>query len=129
MTEVWRGCVGLPGYEVSDLGRVRSVDRVVEQVNRGGKMCRRNLKGKNLKTKPIAGGYRILNISQGGVDCHRLVHRLVLEAFVGPCPAGMECCHGDSDRSNNALSNLRWDTHQANCLERSAFIKSKKVKK
>lgn len=36
------------------------------------------------------------------------VHRLVLEAFVGPCPEGFECDHSDRDRHNNALTNLRW---------------------
>lgn len=40
----------------------------------------------------------------------RYVHRLVLTAFVGPCPAGMVTCHNDGDRHNNRLENLRWDT-------------------
>jgi len=44
----------------------------------------------------------------------QLVHRLVLEAFVGPCPDGMEACHLDSDKTNNRVSNLRWDTHLEN---------------
>jgi hypothetical protein len=48
----------------------------------------------------------------------RYVHRLVLETFVGPCPEGMEACHYDGDRSNNALSNLRWDTRAANAADR-----------
>jgi len=47
----------------------------------------------------------------------RLVHHLVLEAFVGPCPDGMECCHLDDDRTNNRLENLRWDTHRSNCAD------------
>jgi hypothetical protein len=42
------------------------------------------------------------------------LHRVVLEAFVGPCPKGMEGCHGDGDPTNNQLNNLRWDTHKAN---------------
>ena len=42
------------------------------------------------------------------------VHILVLEAFVGPKPKGMEGCHYDGDFSNNKLENLRWDTHLAN---------------
>jgi hypothetical protein len=49
--------------------------------------------------------------------CCRYVHRLVLEAFVGPCPDGMVCCHGDGDTSNNALGNLRWDTSAANAAD------------
>jgi hypothetical protein len=48
---------------------------------------------------------------------HVSVHRLVLEAFVGPCPAGMEACHGDGDRSNNRLGNLRWDTPKNNAAD------------
>ena len=43
-----------------------------------------------------------------------LVHRLVLETFVGPCPEGMECCHNDGNPSNNNLNNLRWDTTRNN---------------
>lgn len=42
------------------------------------------------------------------------IHRLLLEAFVGPCPTGMECRHLDGDGTNNALSNLVWGTHFEN---------------
>lgn len=42
------------------------------------------------------------------------VHRLVLEAFLGPCPELMEGCHNDGDASNNRLENLRWDTKKNN---------------
>ena len=42
------------------------------------------------------------------------VHKLVLLAFVGPCPKGMECCHYDGDVRNNRLNNIRWDTHLSN---------------
>ncbi|WP_082971209.1 HNH endonuclease signature motif containing protein [Mycobacterium sp. 852002-51971_SCH5477799-a] len=45
----------------------------------------------------------------------RRVHRLVLEAFVGPAPSGTFGCHLDGDPANNRLNNLRWDT-QANNL-------------
>ena len=51
---------------------------------------------------------------------HRL-HRLVLEAFVGPCPPGMEACHvPDGDRSNNRLENLSWSTHVVNVSDKVA---------
>lgn len=44
----------------------------------------------------------------------RHVPQLVLEAFVGPRPEGMQCCHNDGNRKNNRLDNLRWDTTEAN---------------
>jgi len=44
-----------------------------------------------------------------------LVQYLVLEAFVGPRPKGMYCCHKDGSKTNNALDNLRWGTPQSNC--------------
>ena len=42
------------------------------------------------------------------------VHRLVLDAFVGPCPEGLEACHENGNRIDNRLSNLRWDTRSNN---------------
>lgn len=45
------------------------------------------------------------------------VHRLVLAAFVGPCPDGMEACHNDGDPSNNRPENLRWDTRVSNMAD------------
>ncbi len=45
---------------------------------------------------------------------NRMVHHLILEAFVGPRPPGLVSCHGDGDPANNRLSNLRWDTPGAN---------------
>ena len=52
--------------------------------------------------------------SRNGISQSFQVHRLVLGLFVGPCPEGMEACHEDGNHLNNALSNLRWDTHVEN---------------
>jgi HNH endonuclease len=47
------------------------------------------------------------------------IHTLVLQAFVGPCPEGMECCHfPDPDPTNNHVSNLRWGTPKENIGDR-----------
>lgn len=46
------------------------------------------------------------------------LHKLILLAFVGPCPPGMEACHGDDVKTNNRLTNLRWDTRRANVADR-----------
>lgn len=47
-----------------------------------------------------------------------LLHRLILEAFRGPCPEGLIGCHNDDDPSNNHFDNLRWDTKQSNVDDR-----------
>jgi len=55
----------------------------------------------------------MVNLCSGGKHSMR-VHKLVLTAFVGPCPAGMECRHLDSNPTNNHLSNLQWASHVTN---------------
>jgi len=53
-----------------------------------------------------------------GLVRHVLMHCLVLEAFVGPCPKGMQCRHLDGNRKNNNLSNLCWGTYKENGEDR-----------
>jgi hypothetical protein len=55
-------------------------------------------------------GYLRVGARVGGRTVRRKVHHLVLEAFVGPCPDGMECRHKDGDRKNNHVGNLEWGT-------------------
>ena len=57
--------------------------------------------------------YPSVLLHAGGKRRTRHVHRLVLEAFLGPCPEGREACHNDGDATNNNLSNLRYDTRSA----------------
>jgi HNH endonuclease len=74
--------------------------------------------GRRAKLKPnIVRGYpRVELRNSGGKSTRRyaLVHLLVLEAFVGPCPKGMEACHWDDNPINNELENLRWGTRREN---------------
>lgn len=110
-SEQWAPIPGYVGlYEVSDQGRVRSVDRFIEYANG----TRRFRKG-----RPMRGGtqgrYRTVLLSPGGGKVrNHTVHSLVLAAFVGPRPEGMDVCHGDGDCTNNRLDNLRYDTREAN---------------
>jgi len=53
-----------------------------------------------------------------GVVRRRYGSYFILISFVGPCPDGMEACHNDGDCTNDSASNLRWDTHSANLLNR-----------
>lgn len=59
-------------------------------------------------------GYPIVRITRNGIRRHYLVHRLVLEAFVGVCPNGYQCRHLDGDPSNCHISNLCWGTTKEN---------------
>src|SRR5262245_33311629 len=61
----------------------------------------------------------VLRLRPGEPQRTYRVHQLALEAFVGPRPEGCECCHNDGDHTNNALSNLRWDTAKANAADQA----------
>lgn len=108
MRERWAAISGFPGYAVSDLGRVRSLER---------KAGNRVIPDLVLRQEIGRAGYPRVNIRRDGRGVNRDVHVLVLEAFVGPRPTGMEGCHEDGIRSNCAASNLRWDTPSANRLD------------
>ena len=55
-----------------------------------------------------------MTLRVNGKTSTQLVNRLILEAFKGPCPVGLECCHNDGNPSNNKVDNLRWDTRRSN---------------
>ena len=109
--ETWKPIPGYVGaYEVSDLGLVRSVTRLVPHSTSGSLL----LPGKLLSTGALRNGYPTATLCVNHQRKSFKVHRLVLLAFVGECPAGMESCHKDGNKKNNALSNLRYDTRKLN---------------
>ena len=113
MAEIWKPIPGHEGaYEASDLGRVRSLDRVTD---RG-----RRWKGRLMTPCPLPNDYLIVTLWRDGRQRTPLVHRLVLLTFVGPAPAGTEALHADGDRSNNRLDNLSWGTHSQNQYDQVA---------
>lgn len=116
MIEVWKAIPGHEGkYEASDLGRVRSLDRTLVH----GNGFVRRMRGRVLRGHARLDGYVevVLGLGARGRTKHWRIHQLVLAAHVGPCPRGFEACHGDGDRSNNRLDNLRWDTRIANAQD------------
>ena len=110
--EVWRPVVGHEqAYAVSDQGNVRSIDRVI--IDALGR--RRRLRGQPLAPIVSPPPYLSVNIGRGNP---RMIHVLVLETFVGPRPSPKhDGCHDDGNYQRNALTNLRWDTRQANSLD------------
>lgn len=110
MPETWKSVPEYENYEISDLGRVRSLDRVV-RTKRGHTQGH---PGKELSPTVRTSGHLAVTLCRDGERNMRYVHRLVLEAFRGPCPPGHEACHWDDDPSNNRLENLRWGTREEN---------------
>lgn len=86
-----------PGYKITKDGRVWS-----DKTQRW------------LKPWIDLGGYPMVSLRKGGKTFNRYIHRLALKTFVGPCPQEMECCHGDGNRLNCNLNNLRWGTKSEN---------------
>lgn len=78
----------------------------------------RRMRGRVLKTQTLNWGHQTVNLCGGGVQKHALVHRLVMAAFVGPPPEGMQVCHNDGDPKNNRLGNLRYGTPSENMYDR-----------
>lgn len=120
-SERWVEIAGFPGYEVSDEGRIRST------IWRGkgfGQLP--NAEPKVLSPWFDGHGYRKVSLRRDGRTHAPKVCSLVLEAFVGPRPPRSDACHNDGDRSNDVLSNLRWDTRAANladCVEHGTITR------
>lgn len=120
MSMHWAPIPGYEGrYEASDTGLIRSLDRVIEVRNGSrwkpgepGTPGIRRLKGKVLRPGKLGNANHRHVVLAGRAG--RTVHSLVLEAFIGPCPPGMEARHLDDDPTNNNLSNLVWGTRSEN---------------
>src|SRR5262249_22941752 len=105
----YKDVIGFPGYRVGDDGTVWSCRPI------NGKGAKFGEWRQKIPSRVNRLGHLRVDLYCGKDERHlRYVHRLVLEAFVGPCPNGMEACHNDGNPSNNVLSNLRWDTRKAN---------------
>jgi hypothetical protein len=111
MSSDWRAVVGYEGhYEVSRSGLVRSLDRHDAAGHR--------ILGRLMKSRADKDGYPCLTLTLGQRRKSLKVHRLVLEAFCGPCPYGMEAGHLDGDPSNASIDNLKWITGKENMAHR-----------
>lgn len=109
--EEWRPVVGYEGsYEVSSLGRVRSVDRIVTFKDGRKRLAR----GRVLRSWSNNLGHQVVGLANRQ---RAFIHCLVLEAFVGPRPDGLVACHNNGQSTDNRVENLRWDTYSENNLD------------
>lgn len=108
--ERWLPAPGFPDYLVSDQGRVYSIPRIDSLNRRQG--------GRLLSTKPGANGYPMARVARDRVSTLVLVHRLVAEAFIGPCPTGQEVRHKDGVRDHCTADNLEYGTSSENQFDK-----------
>jgi NUMOD4 motif/HNH endonuclease len=114
--ERWLPVVGYEGYyEVSDQGRVRSLDRVI--IDLGGRRKRPEAGRILSPVMDVRGHYLHVGLWRNGKPTTRPIHLLVIRAFIGPPPADMECLHGPNGKLDNRLSNLSYGTHSQNAQE------------
>lgn len=109
--ERWRPVVGYEGlYEVSNVGRVRGIDRL-DSIGR-------SIPGMILVQIRYKKTHLAVSLCRHGRRRTKDVSHLVLEAFVSPRPPGMEACHWNDDGRDNRLENLRWGTKSDNATDR-----------
>ena len=111
--ENWKPVKGFEGYyEVSDLGRVRRVDRLVRTGIRYNEY--RNFKGRILKLHKKRNGYLTVDLSKENIVKTITVHTLVATAFLPREEGQTEVNHKNCDKADNRVSNLEWCTSREN---------------
>ena len=114
MEEVWKAIEGYEGkYEVSNLGRVRSLPRPKTSRNASGEFTF-TTKPKILRTFTQRGGYQRVSFGKGKDKRAFMVHRLVAMAFVHGYREGLFINHKDENPRNNRADNLEWVTTSEN---------------
>ena len=130
MEEQWKAIKGYEGiYEVSNLGRVRSLDRHRKAAY--GKTS--FVRGIEVRIRKNSNNdYLVVGLSKEGKHVHVLVHRLVAEAFV-PNPNNLpQVNHKDEDKSNNRADNLEWcdqyyNNHYGTAIARRSITRGRRV--
>lgn len=114
--EIWKDIKGYEGmYQVSNLGKVRSLDRTVTQKHTKGFMYDRVMKGRVLRPIENNKGYLSVTLSSPNKKYERpLIHRLVASHFLDNEDNKPQVNHIDTDKHNNAVSNLEWVTGREN---------------
>lgn len=114
VNETWKDIPGYEGaYQVSDMGRVRSLTRQVRTVDRAGVERTRRVRGVILRPSRNR-GYPFVVLCLNGESRVVYVHRVVAVAFVENPGARLEVNHVDGKHANNHVSNLEWATRAEN---------------
>lgn len=115
MMEEWRDCVGFEGfYQVSNLGGIRSLDRILSDG--------RKRKGQMMKTRIGTRGYVKVGFRDGAQQHTFNVHRLVAIVFVDGYSEDKVVDHIDGNKANNSAKNLRWVSQSVNNMNRKECV-------
>jgi len=115
MIEIWKDILEYEGmYQVSNLGRVKSLDRMVNHYKSKNGTCIK--RGKILNIYKCRDGYYNIELSKLCKGKNKMIHRLVAETFIDnkkqyPCVN-----HIDGNKLNNRVDNLEWCTHSENSI-------------
>lgn len=104
--EIWKDIKGYEGYQVSNFGNVRSVDKF-DSIGRF-------IKGKNIKLMKNRHGYYRLSLCKDGKVSNYSVHRLVAQAFIPNTENKPEVNHINTIKTDNRVDNLEWCTKKEN---------------
>jgi hypothetical protein len=117
MSERWAVITRFPDYAVSDLGRVKSLARVVQRLNRWGTVSRHSVRERVLKLGKRS-GYLLASIHVSDYQTTIYVHQEVMRAFGSPCPfPGAFVRHLNDDRADSRLDNLAWGSQADNMAD------------
>ena len=127
--EWWKDIQGFEGYyQVSTLGRAKSIERIIDDVNKIGLPMKKKIKGKILKNTPNKGGYLIISLSKEGIVLKQLLHRIILKTFIGDQDGVKnEVNHKDLNPGNSALSNLEYVDSRENSFYSSAIRRGEEM--
>ena len=127
--EEWRDIKGFEGlYQTSNLGRVKSLSRVV----RANTCGLREISEKILSNGKSSCGYELVVLSKNGKHYNKFIHRLIAETFIPNPNKYKEVNHKDENKHNNRVANLEWCDRKYNAnygtgIERCAAKKCKPV--
>ena len=117
-TVTYRGIPDFPGYRVGDDGSVWSCWKRIQLGRPKGCKFVLSEEWKRLKQNPRGYGYVAVDLCRDGKARHKMIHRLVLLAFVGPCPLGKQVAHENGNPRDNRLTNLSYKTPKENHADR-----------
>lgn len=123
MEEIWKNINGYEGlYQVSNLGRIKSLERMVKSNNNNYRI----VKEKILKQNQDKNGYYVISLNKNNKSKKYIVHRLVAQTFI-PNPNNYPVVnHKDENKKNNCVENLEWCTIYYNNIYGHRIEKAKK---